>query len=426
VPDFNSVLAEPTLPTIAYLANQFPSPVEPYVMEEIQELRSRGVEVVPCSARLPETLHDPVLRLFSLETLYLEPLQLGLLLRAVGPCLKNGGLLLDLAPRILWNGSESPALRIRTLLHSWLGAYFSLLLRRRGVEHIHVHHGYFASWIALIAARLLGISFSMTLHGSDLLLHPRYLETKLRYCKFCITISEFNRTLILKRYPQCDPGKILVQRLGVSTPNCLISKNLVPVSRLTILAVGRLHPVKDHAFLLQACRRMKDRGISFACEIAGEGEERTTLEQLICLLDLESEVRLLGHLSRQHLHVCYANSNLVVLTSRSEGIPLVLMEAMSHGKVVLAPAITGIPELLCDGQTGFLYQPGSLESFVDQVELISRSQAALGRVQDAARQHVLGHFNREKNLAAFGDTFLERIGETIGIYPYENPVLQQI
>ena len=66
---------------------------------------------------------------------------------------------------------------------------------------------------ALVAARLLEISFSMTLHGSDLLLHPHYLETKLKYCKFCMTVSEFNRRYILERYRECDPRKILVQRL---------------------------------------------------------------------------------------------------------------------------------------------------------------------------------------------------------------------
>ena len=69
------------------------------------------------------------------------------------------------------------------------------------VEHIHCHHGYFASWMALVAARLLGIDFSITLHGSDLLQRADLLEAKLRACKFCVTVSEFNRQYLLRNYP---------------------------------------------------------------------------------------------------------------------------------------------------------------------------------------------------------------------------------
>ena len=118
--------------------------------------------------------------------------------------------------------------------------------------------------------------------------------------------------------------------------------------------------------------------------------------------------------------------DLVVLSSRSEGIPLVLMEAMAHGRTVLAPAITGIPELVVDGQTGFLYRAGSLEDFVARVQVIRNSQSALGPLHRAARQHVLEHFNREKNLAAFGDLFLARLAGNTETICDENPLLQQI
>ena len=75
----------------------------------------------------------------------------------------------------------------------------------RGVDHIHVHHGYFGSWIGMVAARLLGVNFSMTLHGSDLLLNGAYLDTKLKHCRFCVTISEYNRRYILEHFPAIDP-----------------------------------------------------------------------------------------------------------------------------------------------------------------------------------------------------------------------------
>ena len=298
---------------------------------------------------------------------------------------------------MLLQGNEPPGRRLHALLHTWLGVYYALLIDGSEVEHIHVHHGYFASWIAMVAARILGIEFSMTLHGSDVLLHPAYLDTKLKHCKFCVTISEFNRRHILEHYPEIQPNKIILRRMGVD-PGPKSPPALPPTgtnSRWAMLSVGRLHPVKDHAFLVRACRLLKSHGFPFTCVIAGEGPERASIERLIRDFDLCGEVHLVGHLSRQELDAHYRDANLVVLTSRSEGIPLVLMEAMARGKPVLAPAITGIPELVLDGKNGFLYQPGSLEDFVARVELIHHSESAFSPLGGAARQHVLKHFNRE-------------------------------
>ena len=106
-----------------------------------------------------------------------------------------------------------------------------------------------------------------------------------------------------------------------------------------------------------------------------------------------------------------------------------LMEAMARGKPVLAPAITGIPELVWDGQNGFLYHPGSLEDFAARVEMVQRRKSTLGPLVRAARQRVLQHFNREKNLAAFCDLIFANISPTPTSRPvehnfYENPVLQ--
>ena len=421
------------MPTVAYLANQFPSPFEPYVTEEIQGLRKLGVVVIPGSARHITTVPDSELKSIAAETLYLQPLQLKLLIQAALLFFLNFPRLRDFVHRALLQGREPLTQRMRTLLHTWLGVYYAVLLKRSGAQHIHVHHGYFASWIAMVAARILEIEFSLTLHGSDLLLHPSYLDTKLKHCMFCVTISEFNRQHILKHHPEIQPDKIIVQRMGVDPGAGKISLAQPPRENrhLHMLAVGRLHPVKGHVFLVRACRLLKNRDVPFTCQIAGEGPERTSLELLIRDLDLGDEVRLLGHLSRQQLDASYASADLVVLTSRSEGIPLVLMEAMTRGKPVLAPAITGIPELVLDGKNGFLYRPGSLEDFVERADRVRHSGPTLAPLGQAARQHVFQHFNRENNLAAFCNLLLTQISpapvnQTAENHSNENPLLQQI
>ncbi|HME35320.1 MAG TPA: glycosyltransferase family 4 protein [Candidatus Sulfotelmatobacter sp.] len=431
--------------TVAYLANRFPSVVEPYVMEEIEELRRRGVRVVAGSVRRPRT--DKALSSKYVPELVLQRLSAVILLRAVWLCVRQWRQISSLIARVVFHGREGPLQRCKALAHTGLGACYAILLEGRGVDHIHVHHGYFGSWIAIVAARLLGVGFSMTLHGSDLLLHEVYLDAKLEACAFCLTVSEFNRRYILERYPRMDAAKVVVARLGVEVSERVarpVSGSRIGSAPFTLLAVGRLHAVKDHAFLVRACGQLRGSNVSFECLIAGAGPERRNLEALIRRCGLEERVRLLGHVPRERMDSFYDRADLVVLTSRSEGIPLVLMEAMARGKIVLAPAITGIPELVIAGRTGFLYAPGSLESFVDRLLFIRSLMAAPGPsasepsaagvsearelewIRHAAWVQVRNNFNRSKNLEFFGDLFMQRIAPQTESLPDENFVLQQI
>jgi glycosyltransferase involved in cell wall biosynthesis len=141
-------------------------------------------------------------------------------------------------------------------------------------------------------------------------------------------------------------------------------------------------------------------------------------------LGLEGRVYLVGHKPRTELPGYYRYADLVVMTSQSEGIPVVLMEAMAHEKLVLAPAITGIPELVEHQRTGFLYDQGSLPDFVTAVRWIQANQGSLGGIQRAAAASIAASYNRQRNLRAFAEQFLARIPQLEGDYAY--PVLQQV
>jgi len=420
--------------TVAYLANEFPSAVEPYVLEEIEELRRLGVQVIAGSVRRPagggSASNDA-------PQIVLRPLRGVIVLLALWLCIRHMRRMRPLISRVLFHGWEGPIKRIKALAHTCLGACYAVLLEGRGIKHIHVHHGYLGSWIAMVAARLLGVEFSMTLHGSDLLLHAAYLDTKLENCMFCLTVSEYNRKYILEHFPKVDAERVVVARLGVEVGERLappIRRARGDADRIKLLAVGRLHAVKDHAFLIRACAQLCGRGVNVECAIAGEGPERRNLELLIRKCRLEERVKLLGHVPRERMNSFYDQADVVVLTSRSEGIPLVLMEAMARGKIVLAPAITGIPELVIPGKTGFLYEAGSLDDFVARLLLIRSLMEApeasvslgrqLGRIQHAARMQVRENFNRRTRLQFFGDFFLRRVIPQAESVPHEDFVLQ--
>ena len=169
---------------------------------------------------------------------------------------------------------------------------------------------------------------------------------------------------------------------------------------------------------------LRHEGLDFFCWIVGEGPERPALENQIRALRLQEHVYLVGHVPRTDLPGYYRHADLVVMTSKSEGIPVVLMEAMAHEKLVLAPAITGIPELVEHQRTGFLYQPGSLPDFVSAVRWIQANHISLAGIERAAAASIAASYNRQRNLRNFADEFLARIPHPGG--DHAHPLLQQV
>jgi colanic acid/amylovoran biosynthesis glycosyltransferase len=412
--------------TIVYLANTFPEAGEPYVWEEIRELRKRGKKVLCCSFRRPSKI-APELVSIGHETLYIYLFHWRAALVGIILLVSQLHLVSDLIWRVI-RGPEPLQRRFRALAHTWLGTCLAARLRNDSVAHIHVHHGYFAAWAGMVAARLLNAGFSMTLHGSDLLIRADYLDCKLKDCLFCITVSEFNRAYIREHFSAIDPGKVLVNRLGVDLDFWHSRQERSAGYSLRILAVGRLHPVKNYEFLIRACGELKKAGVDFDCAIVGGGAEREKLQKIIEGLGLTQNVELRGHLSRQQLRELYGRTDVVVFTSRSEGIPVAAMEAMAMEQVVLAPAITGIPELIAHGETGFLYEQNSIDDFLAKLAEIRANRTSMNHIRRAARKHVEQVFDRERNLDDFVAGFLSRVGsEDVKKEANDaDPLLQQI
>lgn len=411
---------------ILFLSNSFPEPGESYVSDQIRELTKQGASVTACGV-----LHDAKAGYAGLFSITLLPLHVTYCISATWLCFCRFKTIGDLVVRVL-RGPEPFRRQLRTLGHTWLGAYLAARTRAFHLDHIHIHHGYFASWIGMVAARLLRIGYSMTLHGSDLLIRADYIDAKLQNCQFCFTVSEFNRLYIWDRYPEIKPSKVFVQQLGVDPQFWAPREITGPHVGFHIVSVGRLHAVKNQAFLLLACRALKSSGVQLRCTIVGEGEERPSLKQLVADLDLQGEVCLPGHITRDNLPDLYASADVVVLTSRSEGIPLTLMEAMAMERVVVAPDITGIPELISRGKTGFLYKAGSMEDLLIQLQRVLHGGRSLASIRRAARQQVLRSFSVQANLGRFSATFLANIGLHTPEHmvrpqqAHEDPLLQQI
>jgi glycosyltransferase involved in cell wall biosynthesis len=111
---------------------------------------------------------------------------------------------------------------------------------------------------------------------------------------------------------------------------------------------------KGHRYLIDACAYLKAQGLNFRCLFVGEGETRAELEDQIQRLNLTDQITLLGLQPRHRVLELLAQADVKALPSISEGIPVSLMEALAMGLPAVATAISGVPELIEDGQTGLL------------------------------------------------------------------------
>src|SRR5439155_24138899 len=108
-----------------------------------------------------------------------------------------------------------------------------------------------------------------------------------------------------------------------------------------------------------------------------------------------------------------------------------LMAAMAMEKLVIAPRISGIPEIVIDGENGFLYALDSMDDFLGKLQIMMRCAPLMDNVRRAARQQIVSNFNAIINLADFASLFLQRLEmrrpqDLTETDPHENPVLQQI
>jgi glycosyltransferase involved in cell wall biosynthesis len=211
--------------------------------------------------------------------------------------------------------------------------------------------------------------------------------------------------------------------LGVQARTCtydraVVIRNAVDVSGTpqahhgariaTLVTVGRLKAPKDTLTFLRALARLDHA--PFRARIVGDGPERERLEAELRVLELDSAVELLGE--RNDVSELLSAADVFVLSSRSEGLPLSIVEAMAAGLPVVAASVGGVPELVVDGETGFLIPPAdeaalasALERLVADADLRRRMGAA-GRAR-AEALFDLPTFHR-LHLGLYGDELAAR------------------
>jgi colanic acid/amylovoran biosynthesis glycosyltransferase len=284
-------------------------------------------------------------------------------------------------------------------------------MQRDGVAHVHCHFANHPALAGLVIKRLTGVPFSFTAHAFDIYVDRHMLRTKVAEAAFVTTISEYNRRLIVEHCGDQADAKVAVIHCGVDSEVFRPRKDERRAREFTIACVGTLEPKKGQPVLVEACAILRHQGIDVICNIVGEGPERAALERAIADAGLEGRVALLGARTRAEVAALLARSDVLVAPSvplpngKKEGIPIVLMEAMSCEMPVVASEISGIPELVEHERTGLLAPPGDAAALARALQRLHAEPGLRNRLGGAARRKVQREFDLSANAALLGRRF---------------------
>jgi glycosyltransferase involved in cell wall biosynthesis len=268
-----------------------------------------------------------------------------------------------------------------------------------GAARLHAHFAHGTTTVTWFASIISGVPFSFTAHAKDIYdgsLNPAgLLARKMRAATVVTTCTGANAEHLRALEPSAQV-ELVYHGLNADFSELVAGdRPSERPARLSIASVGRLVPKKGFDILLDAVRLLVDRGLDPVVAIAGEsGPEHEALCRQISDLGIGDRVELVGVVSQTELLALYRRSSLFVLACRvdesgdRDGIPNVLVEAMAAGLPVVSTAVSGIPEVVHDGDTGLLVAPDDPRALADAIERIARDPALAGRLAEAARDLV--------------------------------------
>ncbi len=390
---------------VAYILLWFPEPTQTFVLDEVNTLVMQGLEVRVFTLYGPQSRR----RLTGLvpsraPITSLGPASLVALLRSLREAVRNGGRAnLDFLRGVVcrrWRSLETAGEALWAVL---AGVHLARVFKEQGISHLHAPWADGPATAAWVASRLSGIPFSFCAHAHDIYPPDGALAEKLTAAAWVRVISAANRQYLAGLAPGAA-DRLVVIPIGVPLlPEAPRAPRPAPPFRL--LSLGRLVDKKGFPVLLQACRLLLDQGLDLRLTLAGDGPRRRPLRRLAARLGLQARVSFPGFVPHAQVPALLREAHLFVLPCRvdvrgdRDGIPTVILEALAHGLPVVSTAVSGIPEAVRPGETGWLAPPDDpaalarciQEALADPAEAVKRGRAG----QDL----VAREFDSRKNYA---------------------------
>ena len=380
----------------AYLTGEYPRATDTFIQREVAALRDLGLDVSTCSIRRTgrEHLVGPEQVSEAARTFYI--------LAEMGPI----RVLLDHFGWIMRNPVgyfRGLALAFRTAPKGFRGSLYQLIyfveagvlaahMKRNGITHLHNHIAKASCTVAMLASAISDIPFSFTLHGPDIFFEPKHwrLDEKIARAKFVACISNFCRSQAMVFSGAKDTEKLKIVHCGIDPRRY---EKAVNTDGHQLLFVGRMAQVKGVPLLLNAVARLSKSHPKTHLTLIGDGPDRAALEEQAETLGIIDHVSFEGYQSQAAVSEALSASDIFVLPSFAEGVPVVLMEAMAAKRAVLTTRIAGIPELIEDGQSGVLVTPGDQNALTQSLATLLDDPALRDRLGAKARTKVQAEFN---------------------------------
>jgi colanic acid/amylovoran biosynthesis glycosyltransferase len=414
---------------IGYLAQVFPHLTMTFVYREVMTLRAVGLDVDTFATWRPKEaeLSEEAKALVA-DTTYIFPTTWLRLLRSHLHWLWKRPLrYIETLIFCLVHSASSWRNCLRTFFHFVEAISLADEVSRKGIDHLHVHFALNATTLAMIVARLTGITFSFTAHANDIFANPILLPEKIAAARFIVAISKYNadflqeivannKNLSSKLSKEQLQAKIEIVRCGIDVDHFSPLAQRPKSGKCTILAVGRLVEKKGYPYLIEACKRLVDKGYEFDCFIIGDGPQSALLTQMIEENDLGHCVHLEGVVFQEGLTDYLIRADIITLpcvvaqNNDMDGIPNSLMEGMAMGIPALSTTISGIPELIEDDKTGLLVPPNDAAALADALAKLMSDPALRERLGAAGRVKVMTEYEIQKNTEQLLEIFRARLG----------------
>lgn len=407
---------------VAYILLRFPFLTETFVADEIWEMQQRGVRVHLFSLLRPreEPVH-PTSKRLAKDAQYAPEFYSWRLWWAQLYFLARSPLIY-LA--LLINLIRQPCSRtfvplfLRRMLIFLKAVSLAYELRGTSIKLVHTHFAWLSGAAVRVISELLNIPFTVTIHAYDIYASNDLLCFTARSASRIVAISEYNKQMVLDMCPGLNKDLISVIHCGINMTLFASSAQSNHEETLSILSVGSLIEKKGHGYLIRACKQLKAKGVDFRCTIIGKGPDEGFLKRLVRDYDLEDRVVLAGARQRNDVLDAYSRNDLFVLASvvaqngDRDGIPVVLMEAMSLQIPVISTRVSGIPELVRHKDTGWLVPERDATAIANAIVHLAANDKLRAHLACNGRALVEREFEIGGNVNRLIAVFRQVVGES--------------
>jgi glycosyltransferase involved in cell wall biosynthesis len=361
---------------VAYIVSRFPLITETFVLRELDELAKRPEFEVSLNSLFSgdaSVLHARAERWLP----RLHRAEASGARAALGRFLRSSpNELVKSAVAVLHDYWRSPRVLVRALIAWFLALDLAQRISDGGADHVHAHFATYPALAAWTVHRLTGIPFSFTAHAHDIFVHDYGLERRCNDAAFVVAISNYNRDFLIRK--GAPERQVHVVRCGIPTAAYRFLPRIPQPGRaVTGVCVASFSPYKGHDVLIRALAQ-PDAPNHLRLRLVGDGPRRSALERLAAEIGVADKVDFLGRLTEHEVAEELGRADFLVLPSvvaengDTEGLPIALMEALAAGLPTVASDLTGIPELIRDGETGLLVEPGDAAGLAEGLSRIAR------------------------------------------------------